>query len=97
MYIYNGYVCGGKPSETLKITRVKPLDDMIMLLDFSSGETRVFDATVLDGPVFRPLSNPEVFSNPVIDHGVVTWQDGEIDCAPEFMYEHSYEYMKQAV
>ena len=23
-----------------------------------------------------------------------TWLDGDIDCAPEFMYKHSYEYSK---
>ena len=29
-----------------------------------------------------------------LDHGVVTWKDGEIDCSPEYMYDHSYEYAK---
>ena len=41
---------------------------------------------------FEPLSKAEVFNNPEIDHGVVTWNEGQIDCAPEYMYEHSYEY-----
>jgi len=92
MYISNGLVCGGEPSEQIKIKSVKPLNDMIMLLTFSNDETRLFDATILDGVVFEPLKKDSIFKNPVIDHGVVTWLNGEIDCAPEFMYKNSYTY-----
>jgi hypothetical protein len=28
----------------------------------------------------------------VIEHGVPTWENGEIDCAPEFIYDNSFEY-----
>jgi hypothetical protein len=92
MYISNGYVCGGIPEETLKIREVKVLPDMMLILTFSTGERRLFDASILHGIVFEPLNNPEIFSDAIIEHGVVTWMDGEIDCAPEYMYEHSYEY-----
>ena len=97
MYISNGIVYGGEPMESIKIISIKPLNDMIMLLTFSSGETRLFDATILSGEVFEPLKNEKVFQNPVIDHGVVTWLNGEIDCAPEYMYENSYAYDTMAV
>ena len=93
MYICDGFVCGGVPeNEMLKITNVKVLDDKIMLLSFSTGETRLFDATILNGPAFLPLSDESIFKNPSIVHGVVTWNNEEIDCAPEYMYQHSYEY-----
>lgn len=92
MYIINGIVYGGELSEQIKIVSTKPLDDMIMLLTFSNGETRLFDATILNGEVFEPLKHDNIFKNPIIDHGVVTWLDGQIDCAPEFMYENSYVY-----
>ena len=92
MYISNGFVCAGEPTEVLKIEQIKVLPDMIMILTFSTGEQRLFDATVLSGTVFEPLKKVEVFSNARIEHGVVTWLDGEIDCAPEYMYEHSSEY-----
>jgi len=92
MYVFNGFVCGGEPSEQIKIISVKPLNDMIMLLTFSNGETRLFDATILSGEVFEPLKEDSIFRNPIIDHGIVTWSDGEIDCAPEFMYKNSYAY-----
>ncbi|WP_080664523.1 DUF2442 domain-containing protein [Enterocloster clostridioformis] len=65
---------------------------MMMIITFSTGEQRLFDASILDGPVFEPLKNTDVFKCAEVEHGVVTWQDGEIDCAPEFMYENSYEY-----
>lgn len=92
MYIINDMVYGGKPTESIKIVNVKPLDDMMMILTFSTGEKRLFDATVLDGIVFEPLKDEKVFRAAVVDHGVVTWMDGDIDCAPEYMYDHSYEY-----
>ena len=92
MYIMNGIVYGGEPVTSVEISSVKVLDDMIMLVSFSTGETRLFDATIWQGEVFEPLKREEIFKNPIVDHGVVTWNDGNIDCAPEFMYENSYEY-----
>lgn len=92
MYIFNGMVYGGEPKDAIKIQNVKTLDDMILILTFTNGEQRVFDATVLQGSVFEPLKHPKIFKDVSIDHGVVTWMNGEIDCAPEYMYQHSYEY-----
>lgn len=97
MYILNGIVYGGEPAEPIKILSVKPLNDMIMLLTFVNGEVRVFDATVLKGGVFEQLKEESIFKNPTVDHGVVTWLNGNIDCAPEFMYENSYAYGTMAV
>ena len=92
MYIRDGLVCGGEPEKPVKVEQVKVLPDMMLLIRFSNGELRLFDATTLEGPAFEPLRDNQIFSAPVIDHGVITWKDGEIDCAPEYMYEHSYEY-----
>lgn len=92
MYIMNGIVYGGEPTTSIEISSVKVLDDMIMLVSFSTGEIRLFDATILQGEVFESLKRESVFKNPVIDHGVVTWNNGDIDCSPEFMYNNSYEY-----
>ena len=92
MYVFNGFVCGGELSEQIKIISVKVLNDMMMLLTFSNGETRLFDATILAGEVFEILKEEKIFKNPIIEHGVITWLDGQLDCAPEFMYENSYVY-----
>lgn len=75
MYIMDGIVYAGEPTESLEITKVKPLDDMIMLITFSNGETKLFDATILTGPVYEPLKDDKIFKNPVIDmallHGIM--------------------------
>ncbi len=91
MYIKDGIVYG-EDALGIMVQSVKVLEDMIMIITFTNGETRLFDATVLDGPVFEPLQDEKVFTDVRIRHGVVTWANETIDCAPEFMYEHSYEY-----
>lgn len=92
MFVLNGIVYGGEPKASIKVNNIKILPDRMMLITFSNGEIRLFDATVLKGGIFEKLSEESVFNSAVIDHGVVTWSDGEIDCAPEFMYENSFEY-----
>ena len=90
MFVRDGIVYGGEPEKPIKIVDVKVLPDMMLLLRFNNEELRLFDAALLEGPVFEPLHDEKVFSKPVIDHGVITWLNGAIDCAPEYMYEHSY-------
>ena len=63
-----------------------------MILTFSTGEQRLFDATILSGLAFQPLTDNSIFKNCKVVDGVVTWMDEDIDCAPEYMYEHSYSY-----
>ncbi len=92
MYILNGIVYASEPSELIEVQSARALDDMIMILTFTTGETRLFDATILDGPAFEPLKDDAIFKNFKIAHGVVTWMNEEIDCAPEYMYENSYAY-----
>lgn len=38
MYIMDGIVYAGEPTESLEITKVKPLDDMIMLITFLTAK-----------------------------------------------------------
>ena len=92
MYLFNGFVYGGEPKEPIRVAEAKALSDQMMLLTFQHGEQRLFDASVLDGPAFSSLKNADIFQAPKVEHGVVTWNDGQIDCAPEYMYEHSYTY-----
>lgn len=90
MYFSNGFVRGGNMHEIIK---VKPLDNMQMIITFRSGEQRLYDASqLLQYPIFRPLEDKMVFFHPVLDHGVVTWLDGELDISPESMYENSLPY-----
>lgn len=95
MFILNGIVYASECPENIEITQATPLEDMMMILTFSTGEQRLFDATVLTGPAFQPLADTKVFNSCKVVNGVVTWMDEEIDCAPEFMYEHSFPYDRE--
>lgn len=93
----NGIVYAGEPNKSLSVLKVKALPDYMLLITFSTGETRLFDATILTGEVFKPLKNESVFNNVIVDHGIVTWTNGGIDCSPEFMYKNSYEYSTKEI
>ena len=71
MFEVNGILYAGSAKELLKIQDAKVTGEKMLLLTFSSGEKRVFDATVLNEEVFTPLNDPDIFSNFKIVHGVV--------------------------
>lgn len=73
----------------IEVIAVEPLNDMKMILTFSNGEKRLFDAKILTGSAFEPLKNAKIFENYKIVDGVVTWLDETIDCTPEYMYLNS--------
>jgi len=92
MYIVDGICYADEMTDNIKVTEAKPLTGGMMLVTFSTGEKRLFDTTRLHGSAFEPLKNEDIFNNPVIFHGVITWKDGEIDIAPETVYKDSYAY-----
>ena len=97
MYIINGICYAGQLQEGIKVTEAKPLRGGMMLVTFSTGEKRLFDTTLLQGAAFKSLADERVFNNPVLFHGVITWNNGEIDIAPEMVYRNSYAYDSEAV
>ncbi len=93
MYVVNDIAYAGAPREDMKVDQVRVVNDYSMLVRFSSGETRLFDAApLLDVPAFKPLEDKSVFASFQLDHGIVTWNNGAIDIAPEALYEKSYRY-----
>ena len=92
MYIVNGICYAGELVPDITITEAKPLNGGMMLVTFSTGEKRLFDTTKLNAPVFEPLKDEKVFRSPVISHGTVTWDNEQIDIAPEYVYTESYPY-----
>ena len=92
MYIKDDICYAGEMCSGIKIAEAKPLRGRMMLVTFSTGEKRLFDATQLEGPAFKPLEDERIFSAPKLFHGVITWQNGEIDIAPEAVYMNSYAY-----
>ena len=91
MYFLDGFVYGKTNKSSIEIKDIKILNDRIMILTFISGEKRLFDGSVLKGKAFEALNSDEIFKTAILDHGVVTWMDGQIDCAPEYMYDNSFE------
>ncbi len=92
MFEVNGIVYANEYNSSLKIVDAKVTDYLMMLITFSNKEKRVFDASILTGSAFKPLEDMDTFKNFKIVHGAITWMNEEIDCAPEYIYEHSYAY-----
>lgn len=98
MNIFNSIAYAGAKASGTFVQAVKPLDDLMMIVTFTSGEKRLFDAIqLLAFPAFQPLKKEKIFKNAKVEHGVVTWADGEIDIAPETMYETSYAYQDMLI
>ena len=60
---------------------------------FTSGEKRIFDAKYLmQYPAYKKLENFEIFKKAYVENGIIVWEDGQIDIAPETVYQNSYPY-----
>lgn len=92
MYVKDDICYAGELVDNIKVTDAKPLRGHMMLVTFSTGEQRLFDASNLEGSAFKPLEDDNIFNHPVIFHGVITWDHGQIDIAPETVYKESYPY-----
>ena len=97
MYIKDGVCYAGELVPDIEVSSIKILDDGMLLVDFSTGETRLFDVTSLldKGSAFAPLSKEENRRTAKVIHSFVSWLDGEIDIAPETLYSESYKYSKE--
>lgn len=88
--IKDGIAYAGEKTPPIRICGVRPLKNHKLWLRFNTGEDRIFDITpILKIPAFAPLADWETFSGAYIDYGVVVWNDGDIDIAPEMLYEQS--------
>ena len=88
MYERNGIVYAGDPAPIPSVCGVRPLPGYRLWLRFRIGEERIFDCKpLLALPVFAPLSDASVFNSVYIDYGTAVWDGGNIDIAPETLYE----------
>jgi len=88
MYIVNGIAHAEEPTPSVKVSGARPLDDYKLWVKFNTGEVKTFDfKPLLTVPGFAPLKDERIFKQVYIDHGVTVWQDGNIDIAPEKLYE----------
>lgn len=89
MYVRNGIAYAGEPTSPIAVSGVRPLDDSRLWVRFNTGEAKIYDfKPLLNTPAFAPLANDSVFRGVYIDYGVPVWNDGEIDIAPEELYEN---------
>lgn len=71
------------------VVKVIPKDDYKMLITFSTGETKLFDARpYLEKGVFIRLKDPELFKQAYVAFDTVCWP-GDLDIAPETLYDRS--------
>ena len=79
IYIVNGIAYANDDLDEVEIKAVKPLQDMMLLVTFSTEEKRLYDGTkLLQYPAFSLLADEELFMAAKVEDGVVTWCDGEI-------------------
>ncbi|MBQ0165661.1 MAG: DUF2442 domain-containing protein [Treponema sp.] len=99
MYIKDGICYASELQPSIKVSSIKVLETGMMLVTFSTGETRLFDVNALikTGPAFAKLSKLENQKTAKVTYGFVSWLDGEIDIAPETMYRESYEYPENII
>ena len=86
-----GVLCRiGKTDPVLKIVAAKSCGGHELEVLFSNGDRRLFDGRkLLVGEVFAPLADEKAFNDYRLDYETLTWLNGEVDVAPEFVYENS--------
>ena len=74
----------------LWVNKAEYLDGYRLLLTFNTGEQRVFDGDdyIHSHALFSPLREIDNFRNFELDGWTVSWQNGTLDLAPEFLYEN---------
>ena len=71
------------------INSARYIGDYRLALSFSDGKERVVDVKdfIASHPSFSPLQDKQLFSQFQLDGWTVSWQDGTLDIAPEYLYE----------
>jgi len=73
----------------LDVVKVEAKSGYKLLLEFENGETRMFDMSpYMDKKPFLCLKASPLFMKAAVDYGTVVWP-GNIDIAPETLYEKS--------
>ena len=78
--------------QQLDVTGVEVRPNYALLLTFENGEIRMFDMTpYMDLKPYLRLKGTALFNLAKVDYGTVVWP-GEIDIAPETLYDESVPY-----
>ena len=72
-----------------RVTAVKPLSDYKLLLDFETGERKIFDvAPYIRGDWFGQLRDADIFRTVHVAGISIEWAGGQ-DIAPHELYDDS--------
>ncbi len=70
-------------------SKVKPLDNYRLMVEFDNGETRVYDMSALvEKPFYRRLKNKHLFNAVQVSDITLEWTTGE-DICPNELYSNS--------
>ena len=93
MYVRDGIAYAGELSPDITVRDARYTGNSRLVVTFDTGEARLLDAYDLVGmQAFAPLADEEVFRSFAVERGVLCWLGGDIDIAPEGLYELTYEY-----
>ena len=98
MYIIDGIAYAGDGQRDLRVSGIRPLQNFSLWVRFNTGEVKIVDLnSMLDKPAYSPLKDKNLFNSVYIDYGVPVWCDGDIDIAPEYLYENGVSYTEDAI
>ena len=87
MRIENGIAYANGKNE-LNVTFFEIIENYKVRIAFDNGEKRTFDfKTLLNKPAFLPLNDMGIFKSVNVEHGIPTWNNGNIDISPEYLYK----------
>ncbi|MGD9888165.1 MAG: DUF2442 domain-containing protein [Halothiobacillaceae bacterium] len=73
----------------IDVIAVRPQADFKLVLEYQNGEHRLFDVRpLLTIKPWTRIASPDIFNRVRVDYGTVVWP-GEIDIAPETLYDDS--------
>lgn len=88
MYELNGIVYAGNPTPMKKVIYAEYRGKQIIRIALNTGEIVDVDFSHgFEGSAFNPLKEESILRNFEIQHGVLTWCDGNVDVAPEYLLE----------
>lgn len=90
MYEIDGILYADNQVKIIRVVYASPMDDYKIELIFNTGEEKIYDAKGLFRfPVFQVLQDEKIFQEMSVLDGTVSWLQGELDVAPETLYEES--------
>jgi hypothetical protein len=89
MIIVDGYAYANDMKPVFAVVEARPLEGRKLFVRFNNGASCVSDLSpLLEKPIFAPLRDDNVFRNVSVEFSAPSWADGEVDIAPEWLYDH---------